>query len=214
MSPVKPHRIRPTRGEVRDRILDAASKVFAAEGFAGATIDAIGQAAGFTKGAVYSNFESKDGLFLALLDREFELRGEQIATVLDSSGGDTAAAARELSRSWLDSVRDHSDFYVLFVEYWLRAQRDPQLRERLIERRRAAAADQAVHIVESTRSVASDPDLADLAQLVVTINLGIAMEEVLRPGTINPNLLAQLITAVLESVPVSADQGEPHHGYK
>ena len=78
-------RTRPTRGEVRDRIFDAASKVFAAEGFAGATIDAIGQAAGFTKGAVYSNFESKDELFLALLDREFELRGEQIATALEAA---------------------------------------------------------------------------------------------------------------------------------
>ena len=97
MSPVKPPRTRPTRVEVRDRILDAASKVFAAEGFAGATIDAIGQAAGFTKGAVYSNFESKDELFLALLDREFEQRGAQIATALEG-GGDTAAAASELSR--------------------------------------------------------------------------------------------------------------------
>ena len=124
MSPVKPPRTRPTRGEVRDRILDAASKVFAAEGFAGATIDAIGQAAGFTKGAVYSNFGSKDELFLALLDREFELRGEQIATTLES-GGDTAAAAQALSRSVLDSVHDHADYYVLFVEYWLRAVRDP-----------------------------------------------------------------------------------------
>jgi AcrR family transcriptional regulator len=205
MSPVKPPRTRPTRGEVRDRILDAASKVFAAEGFAGATIDAIGQAAGFTKGAVYSNFESKDELFLALLDREFELRGQQIATALDSSDGDTYSAAIELSRSVLDSVRDHSDYYVLLVEYWLRAQRDPQLRERLIERRRAAAADQAVHIVKSTAAVPSDRQLADLAQLFVTINLGIAMEEVLRPGTINPDLLVQLITAVLESVPVSGD---------
>ncbi|GBG39692.1 TetR/AcrR family transcriptional regulator [Mycobacterium montefiorense] len=204
MSSVKPHRTRPTRGEVRDRILDAASKVFAAEGFAGATIDAIGQAAGFTKGAVYSNFESKDELFLALLDREFELRGEQIATVLDSSGGDTGVAATELSRSVLDSVRDHSDYYVLLVEYWLRAQRDPQLRERLIERRRAAAG-QALHIVKSTDTVPSDRRLADLAQLVVTLNLGVAMEEVLRPGTINPDLLTQLITALLESAPDSGD---------
>jgi|ERR1700754_350085 AcrR family transcriptional regulator len=204
MSPVKPDRTRPTRGEVRDRILDAASKVFAAEGFAGATIDAIGQAAGFTKGAVYSNFESKDELFLALLDREFELRGEQIATVLDSSGGDTSMAANELSRSVLDSVRDHSDYYVLLVEYWLRAQRDPQLRERLIERRRAAA-DQALRLVKSTDTVPSDGRLADLAQLVVTLNLGVAMEEVLRPGTINPDLLTQLITALLESVPVSGE---------
>ncbi|OSC30762.1 TetR family transcriptional regulator [Mycobacterium vulneris] len=205
MSPVKPHRTRPTRGEVRDRILDAAATVFAAEGFAGATIDAIGQAAGFTKGAVYSNFESKDELFLALLDREFERRGGQIATALNSSGGDTHAAARELSQSVLDSVRDHSDYYVLLVEYWLRAQRDPQLRERLIGRRRAAAADQARHIVKPTATVPSDGQLADLAQLVVTINLGIAMEEVLRPGTINPDLLAQLIAAVLESVRASGD---------
>ncbi|PBJ37520.1 TetR/AcrR family transcriptional regulator [Mycobacterium avium] len=201
MSPVKPLRSRPTRGEVRDRILDAAAKVFAAEGFAGATIDAIGQAAGFTKGAVYSNFESKDELFLALLDREFELRGEQIAIALDRSAGDTTAAAREVSRSVLDSVRDHSDYYVLLVEYWLRAQRDPQLRERLIERRRAAA-DQALHIVESTDTVPGDRRLTDIAQLVVTLNLGVAMEEVLRPGTINPDLLAQLITALLESMPV------------
>lgn len=101
----------------------------------------------------------------------------------------------------LDSVRDHSDYYVLLVEYWLRAQRDPQLRERLIERRRAAA-DQALHIVESTDTVSGDRRLADIAQLVVTLNLGVAMEEVLRPGTINPDLLAQLITALLESIPV------------
>jgi AcrR family transcriptional regulator len=204
MSPVKPRRTRPTRGEVRDRILDAASKVFAAEGFAGATIDAIGQAAGFTKGAVYSNFESKDELFLALLDREFELRGEQIATALES-GGDTVAAARALSRSVLDSIHGNADYYVLFVEYWLRALRDPQLRERLIARRRAAAADQALYIAESTDTAQSGRRLAELAQLVVTINLGIGMEEVLQPGIIDPELLAQLITALLESVAVQSD---------
>ena len=203
MSPVKPPRTRPTRGEVRDRILDAASKVFAAEGFAGATIDAIGQAAGFTKGAVYSNFGSKDELFLALLDREFELRGEQIATALES-GGDTTAAAQTLSRSVLDSVHDHADYYVLFVEYWLRAVRDPELRERLIARRRAAAAQQADNLAGSAAATSGRP-LAELAQLVVTMNLGIAMEEVLRPGTIDPDLLGQLISGLLESVAIQGN---------
>ncbi len=203
MSPVKPPRTRPTRVEVRDRILDAASKVFAAEGFAGATIDAIGQAAGFTKGAVYSNFESKDELFLALLDREFEQRGAQIATALGS--GDAAAAASELSRSGLDAVRGHADYYVLFVEYWLRAVRDPQLRERLIARRRAAIADQASQIFGPAATVPSGRRVADVAQLVATINLGIAMEEVLRPGSIDPDLLGQLITPMLESLAVQSD---------
>jgi hypothetical protein len=102
-------------------------------------------------------------------------------------------------------VHDHADYYVLFVEYWLRAVRDPELRERLIARRRAAAADQADNFAESATNVASGRQLADLAQLVVTVNLGIAMEEVLRPGTIDPDLLAQLITALLESVAVQGD---------
>jgi hypothetical protein len=105
----------------------------------------------------------------------------------------------------LDSIHGHADYYVLFVEYWLRAVRDPQLRERLIARRRVAAADQALHIAESTATAQSGRRLAELAQLVVTINLGIGMEEVLQPGIIDPDLLAQLITTLLESVAVQGD---------
>jgi AcrR family transcriptional regulator len=204
MSPVKPTRTRPTRVEVRDRILDAASEVFAAEGFAGATIDAIGQAAGFTKGAVYSNFESKDELFLALLDRQFELRSDAIATAFNSGGGDTAATAQALSRSLLDTIHGQTDYHILFFEYWLRAMRDPQVRDHLIARRRAAAAE-ALHVVEKTATVPHGSQLRGLVQLVVTLSAGIAMEEVLSPGTIRADLLAQLITALLESVPVTGD---------
>ena len=205
MSPVKPARTRPTRDEVRDRILDAAMEVFAAEGFAGATIDAIGQAAGFTQGAVYSNFESKDELFLALLDRQSENRGELIVTAFDSGGGDTTATAQALSQSILDSIHDQNEYHLVFFEYWLRAMRDPQLRDRLIERRRAAA-EQALRVVEKAGTVLPSQQLADLAQLVVTITTGIAMEEVLQPGTINSDMLARLITALLASVP---EDGRP-----
>ncbi|OMC34279.1 TetR family transcriptional regulator [Mycolicibacterium fortuitum] len=200
MTAVKPARTRPTRDEVRDRILDAALKVFAAEGFAGATIDAIGHAAGFTKGAVYSNFESKDELFLALLDRQFESRGALIATALDSGHGDTAAIASELSRSTLDSIHEQNEYQIVLMEYWLRAIRDPQLRERLVARRRAAA-DQALHIVEQAGTTLPAQQLPALAQLVVTIISGIATEEVLQPGTIDIATLTQLFTALLESTP-------------
>ncbi|MBP3083467.1 TetR/AcrR family transcriptional regulator [Mycolicibacterium fortuitum] len=200
MPAVKPTRIRPTRDEVRDRILDAALKVFAAEGFAGATIDAIGHAAGFTKGAVYSNFESKDELFLALLDRQFESRGALIATALDSGQGDTAAIAAALSRSTLDSIHDQNEYQIVLIEYWLRAVRDPELRERLVARRRAAA-DQALRIVEQAGTSLPGKQLAALAQLVVTIISGIATEEVLQPGTVDVDTLTRLFTALLESSP-------------
>lgn len=200
MPSVKPARTRPTRGEVRDRILDAALEVFAAEGFAGATIDAIGQAAGFTKGAVYSNFESKDDLFLALLDRQFETRGELIATAFDNSGGDTAATARALSRSMLESIHNQNEYYVVLTEYWLRAVRDPQLRDRLIARRRAAV-EQALQVVSNVATALPRQNLLALAQLVVTMSTGVAMEEVLQPGTIDETMLARLIAALAEAAP-------------
>jgi AcrR family transcriptional regulator len=205
MPSVKPARTRPTRGEVRDRILDAALAVFAAEGFAGATIDAIGQAAGFTKGAVYSNFESKDELFLALLDRQFETRGELIATAFDNSGGDPAATAQALSRSMLESIHDQNEFYLVLTEYWLRAVRDPQLRDRLIARRRAAV-EQALHVVSNVTTALPRQNLLALAQLVVTMSTGVAMEEVLQPGTIDETMLARLIAALVEAAP-PADEG-------
>lgn len=205
MSPVKPVRTRPTRDEVRDRILDAALGVFAAEGFAGTTIDAIGQAAGFTKGAVYSNFESKDELFLALLDRQFETRSELIVTAFDHGGGDIAATARALSRSMLDSIQDQDQYQLVLFEFWLRAVRDPQLRERLIARRRAAV-EQAMRVVERAGTGLPAPRLADLAQLVVTITAGVAMEELLQPGIIRADMIERMITRLLESVPAATDQ--------
>ena len=143
MSPVKAARTRPTRDEVRDRILDAALGVFAAEGFAGTTIDAIGKAAGFTKGAVSSNFESKDELFLALLDRQFETRSALSVSAFDVGRGDNAAIARALSTSMLASIHDETQYQIVLFEYWLRAMRDPQLRQRLIARRHAAVEQRA-----------------------------------------------------------------------
>ncbi|AQT80204.1 TetR family transcriptional regulator [Mycolicibacterium litorale] len=195
MATVKP-RVRPTRDEVRERILDAALEVFAAQGFAGATIDAIGQAAGFTKGAVYSNFGSKDELFLALLDRQFERRSALIATAFDS-GGDVANITEELSRSMLDSIHEQHSYHLVFFEYWLRAVRDPQLRESLVTRSRAAA-DQALRVVESSGADLPSSQLADLARLFVAISTGVAMEEMLQPGSITAANLGHLLAALID----------------
>ena len=57
------------RDQIRTYLLEAAAAVFAARGFHAATLDEIAAAAGFTKGAIYSNFGSKEELFLALVDQ-------------------------------------------------------------------------------------------------------------------------------------------------
>ena len=63
-------RTRPTRDATRERLFEAAAQVFDERGIGAASIEAIAAAAGFTRGAVYSNFASKDDLFLATLERQ------------------------------------------------------------------------------------------------------------------------------------------------
>ena len=62
--------LKRSRSATRERLLDAAGAVFAERGFAASTIEDICDRAGFTRGACYSNFETKDELLVQLLDRE------------------------------------------------------------------------------------------------------------------------------------------------
>ena len=168
---------------------------FASEGFAGATIDMIAEAAGFTKGAVYSNFGSKDDLFFALLDTQVRTRGAQITKLAEqigaSEGPESAAAA--VGTALMQVIHENTDYQLLFIEYWLRAARNPQIRARFVKHRRA--------LVEQTTidpAVLAWTGLSPeaLVTLLVALNHGFAIEEIVAPGTVPPYLLG----AVLESL--------------
>src|SRR3982751_7131430 len=61
-------RTRPTRDDTREKLFEAAARVFEDQGIGGASIEAIAAAAGFTRGAFYSNFKTKDELIIAMLE--------------------------------------------------------------------------------------------------------------------------------------------------
>ena len=65
-------RTRPTRDDTRDKLFEAAARVFEQDGIGGASIEAIAAEAGFTRGAFYSNFKSKDELIFAMLEDHVE----------------------------------------------------------------------------------------------------------------------------------------------
>src|SRR6266542_2850743 len=79
--PLTPER---RRAMTREHLLEAAAMVFARDGFQGSSLDVIASTAGFTKGAVYSNFKSKDDLFLAVLEDRFERGHEAIRSALNT----------------------------------------------------------------------------------------------------------------------------------
>ena len=71
------------REETRRRLIESAAKVFCSLGFEAAPIDVIAEEAGFSRGAFYSNFESKDELFLALLSGHLDAEIETLSRALD-----------------------------------------------------------------------------------------------------------------------------------
>src|SRR5262245_42880243 len=120
---------RPERkAKTREEILAAARRVFFSRGFYGATLDEIVEEAGYTKGAVYSNFASKDDLFLAILDERFETRTK--AAFVVARGAETLEAAlRANARLFVEAAQREPGWEPLLVEFWTHASHDPEMRK-------------------------------------------------------------------------------------
>ena len=128
IEPLTPDR---RRQQTREHLLSAAAQVFAERGFHGATLDAVAAAAGFSKGAVYSNFKSKEDLFLSLLESSYAGDGvdpetlEASAVPPEAHFGDFVALIRDQTRSGGDT------WDRLYLEFCLYATRHPAAREQL-----------------------------------------------------------------------------------
>src|SRR5687767_15901928 len=92
MSPRERVRRQP-RAQTREELLDAAARVFARRGFHGASVEAVSEEAGFSTGAVYSNFESKEELFLSLYEERIQRRRRELREAVERSGGGAAGLA-------------------------------------------------------------------------------------------------------------------------
>ena len=111
----------------RRRLLDAARKVFIAVGYHGATLDRVAEAAGFTKGVVYSRFASKAELFLELYAARTE---ERIAEVRSLPPAAATATIDAITRQWLTRMRVDPAWSLLVIEFRVEAARDRALSAR------------------------------------------------------------------------------------
>jgi AcrR family transcriptional regulator len=186
---------RPRKDEVRERVLQAAGQVFAERGFASASLDQVAAAAGFTKGAVYSNFGSKDELFLALMEAEGVRRIDAVEAALRTTGDlprALAAVGAELSR------RD-TPWQLLFLEFWQRAVRDAEVRQAFVASRRTLRA-RVTEVVErflSERPVRSGWDAASLTVVLLALSNGLALEALPDPDAVPGDLLTRVLTELV-----------------
>jgi AcrR family transcriptional regulator len=141
-------RTRPTRDDTCEKLFEAAARVFEEQGIGGASIEAIAAAAGFTRGAFYSNFNSKDELIIAMLEDHVEqsIRRNLDLLARHKTPADFIDALRTMDRSRQDPLGRSPLLHMEMILFVARAeQRRPDLAKRLRARRKLVA-----DIVETT----------------------------------------------------------------
>src|SRR3712207_5548333 len=110
---MQPNRVRRRpRAETREALLDAAARVFACQGFHGTSVEAISDAAGFSRGALYSNFKSKEELFLALYEERIQRRRRELREVIQRAG-DPAAGLTPAAANVMETLDREREWFLL-----------------------------------------------------------------------------------------------------
>jgi AcrR family transcriptional regulator len=197
----------------RDRLLDAAARVFVRTGYDRATMDEVAGEAGMTKGAVYWYFKSKLELFLALLDQyaaswSAEARWQNNPSE-PAEGTALLASLLANPHSVFETSRDRIRLLLEFASHL----DQPGVRERLAtalrSRRRFAA--EALSLAQSQGRLGADHDPVQLAAFWTAAAHGVELESLLDPDNVPPNAVRQAaVRAVWEGVaPASAIADRP-----
>ena len=194
------------RAMTRQHLLDAAGIVFARNGFHGSTLKEVATAAGFSKGAVYSNFKSKDDLFLALLDERIQRQFAIVAEVLDFGPHDQAEQLPRI-RDLIGSIQStfwDDTFSALYLEFVLYARRNPEAQAKL-----AATAQRSRELVQELieREYAAigakgQYPTRDLAEISLALFNGLGVSRLVDPSAITEQTLDITLALLYDSMGV------------
>jgi AcrR family transcriptional regulator len=178
------------KAETRTALIAAARKVFARRGFEAATVEEIAAEAGFTTGAVYSNFGGKDDLVMAVVDETVELEIRDFAERF-AQARSVDERARGGADRWMELLHEPPDYFPLFVELCVAGRRDPELRKRLAIRS-GAIHDQSARLLSvGAGEVGVELDREFAERLAVAINAlgtGLALEKLIAPEAVPDDL--------------------------
>jgi len=202
-------RRREARGTARAQLLDAAERLLAERGYHATSVDLVAREAGVSKGAFYWNFDSKEALFLGLLEDRFDSRARGLMALTASAPSDAATADR-VGRGFDDMVEANRRLVLLMTEFWTLAVRDESLRERWLSRQRELRADlaEALEARHETTGVALTMEPERLAAGIIALADGLAMDRVAEPGAIGRGLLAEMLSLIYDGLVLRAQHAK------
>ena len=204
MSPRLPRAERRLRN--RELVLAAARRMFLERGYHGASLEQIADEAGFSKGVVYSQFESKADLFLALLEQRIDERNAENARFVDrllaSDGLSLDQGLRALVGHATERDRADAEWGLLVIEFRVHAARNPELNRRygeVHERTVAGVAGVVARIYDGAGEALPLP-APDLARMLLTVAAGTRLEQATNSGVLPTTVVAGLLARVPSSL--------------
>jgi AcrR family transcriptional regulator len=196
---------RPRRSDVRDAVLTAAGALFLSRGYAATTLSDVAAAAGFTKGAVYSNFGGKPELFAAAVADQFGARAtaavESAVGAGPGVGGSRTDGTSRLARQ-LTEVVVTDTWSSLTVEFRRLAETDPAVAEAYAGVRRQQQQSLALQLRARATELGlpGDLDTDAVAVLLLTVISGLAVEHRVVPEITTAATIEAAFAALLRGV--------------
>jgi AcrR family transcriptional regulator len=190
-----------SRQATRQRLIDAAATVFARRGYRRASVEEIASEAGYTIGALYSNFAGKEEVLLALLEQQIARIAERILTAARAAD-DPVDKLRAAAREWMAFLDDEPEMYALMIEFWTIWVRDDELRPRHAERFATVRSFIGGLIQEKADEMGIamrlPPD--QIGAVVVALADGLALQHLADPGAMPKDLYPSVLPILIQAL--------------
>jgi AcrR family transcriptional regulator len=204
--PIAEGRRAPTRAErqaqTRTELVDAAERLFASQGFHATSLDQVADAAGYTKGAVYSNFVSKEDLFLAVYERRVERYLPEVRRTLAEAAEARDALIALTAAHSERREREPDGWLCVFLEFWTHVLRHREHRERFaaIHRRYVDAFAEGVERWAAERGAELPLDAHRLTTALTVMATGLGLERLTQPEAIDAGFTLEVQRIVMDSL--------------
>lgn len=198
------------QARTRSTLLASAARILACKGLHRASIDDIASDAGYTKGAFYANFKSKEELFLVMLDEHFAERLAALERTIEGEG-DLATKARRAGDDFVAALRGDEEWCRLFLEFASHAARHEDFRREFVARNHKLRAGIAAIFDRRAAELGVTPATSSqvIAQMTFAMAHGIAIDQLLDPESTPDDLFGEMLrlffTGVAAQAPAPAE---------
>jgi AcrR family transcriptional regulator len=190
-----------SKANTRERLLGAARTVFARSGFHGASVEEIASEAGFSTGALYSNFDGKEDLFLAVMERAIDEHAREISDAVGARSSMTERATGG-ARQWMTMIEREPEVLLLFMEFWAYGVRDAHVRPNVAAQFARVRELLTRLIADGVREFDLELDVPaeQLAVVIDALADGIARQKLADPDAIPDELMGSVLSLLFAAV--------------